>query len=96
MEYIILRSAQKFLVIDYGLRINPIYQQAKLQEDRTLADNVEATLLDVKMYEYLNSTDQMYLIKNEDGSRVLVEGKQFQGVGLKKGEVIRYIGDLRA
>lgn len=38
----------------------------------------------------------MFLFNEENGERKLVEGPEFEGQGLKKGEVVKHLQELRA
>lgn len=38
----------------------------------------------------------MFAYEPENNQKILVEGKQYEGLGLKKSEVIKHVEDLRA
>jgi len=56
-----------------------------LKEERTI-EEMQATLFDARYYEFDNATNQMYFFtepaKKKEG--VLVAGKEFEGLGLRK------------
>ncbi|CDW82063.1 UNKNOWN [Stylonychia lemnae] len=97
LEFQILRSAQKFIICDYGIKVNYQEEEALQKEEKTI-EEIQPTVFEAKLYEYYNTTEKMFYIdlSKNDGSKRLVEGRQFQGLGLKKSEVIKHLEDLRA
>lgn len=86
-------------MVDYGVRQNPLLEQAQFKEEKTI-EEMQATVFDIKHFEYFTSTDKMYYIPDRTESKsvqpILVEGEDFEGLGLNKTQVTEHIRELRA
>lgn len=93
LEYDVIKGSAKFIVTDYGIKVNPLLEEAQYKAEKTL-EEMQATVIDVKYYEYLNEAEQMLFFPNEVG--VPVEGKEFEGLGLHRDQVVTHVRELRA
>jgi hypothetical protein len=100
LEHEVLKDpkSKKLVVVDYGVRQNPMLEAAAMKEEKTI-EEMQPTIFDARYYEYHNDTDQMFFFpepakKKEPG--VLVSGKEFEGLGLRKDQVIGHIRELRS
>jgi len=50
--------------------------------------------MDTRVYEYHNPTDEMFFVDSHQ-QRIPVVGRQFEGQGLKKNEVVKHLQSLR-
>eukprot|EP00347_Sterkiella_histriomuscorum_P022045 403331879 len=99
LEFQILRQSQRFLIVDYGIKINYAQEEAMMKEEKTI-EEMQPTVMEARVFEYDNTKDQMFFMEgygnNQEVQRRLVEGIAFEGQGLKKSEVIKHLEDLRA
>lgn len=78
LEYDVIRQPKgKFVVVDYGIKQNPLLEEAQLKEEKTI-EEMQATVFDVKYYEYINEQKKMYYYPEPTQVKqpgFLVEGK---------------------
>lgn len=71
-------------------------EAAQLKEERTI-EEMQATVFDAKYYEY--ESGQMYFYPEhmrKPKECVPVEGKEFEGLGLRRDQVISHVRELRS
>jgi len=99
LEYEVIRVPKgKFVIVDYGVRQNPLLEEAQLKEEKTI-EEMQATVFDARYYEYINETNKMFFFgepAKKGGKGVPVEGPDFEGLGLRRSEVISHIRELRS
>lgn len=60
LEYDVIRQPKgKFVVVDYGVKQNPLLEEAQLKEEKTI-EEMQPTVFDVKYYEYINEQKKMF------------------------------------
>lgn len=60
---------------------------------------MQSTIFDARYYEYFNDTDEMFFYPEPSKKKelgVLVAGKEFEGLGLRKNQVISHVRELRS
>ncbi len=57
LEYKVIKTSKRLVIVDYGIRQNPLLEAAQLKEERTI-EEMQATIFDAKYYEYEDG--QMY------------------------------------
>ena len=86
------------MVVDYGVKQNPLLEEAQLKEEKTI-EEMQPTVFDIKYYEYVNEQKKMYYYPEPSQHKqpgFLVEGKEFEGLGLRKEQVVEHIRELRS
>jgi hypothetical protein len=54
LEYEVIRiPTGKFAIVDYGVRQNPLLEEAQLKEEKTI-EEMQSTIFDARYYEFIN------------------------------------------
>ncbi len=91
-----LKASSKIVIVDYAIRQNPLLEAAQLKEERTI-EEMQPTVFDARYYEHQG--EQMYFYPEHirrPKERVLVESKEFEGLGLDKNQLVAHVRELRS